>query len=216
MVKQNSNGMIEQLSGNCKTCSSYYNTKNDNLLFGITMDCKCDSDLNFYKLYRVDVGMSRGFDVFSNYKSLIDDIEYLKFFESDFSMSISTIDENDIYTTEYDIYSNSYNTKFNEVIEIDCDTESIVESVVEDSESDSSECQIIVNNDIIETTKKQLIQKFLNIFISRIPQVLQIDKNEISIIRATLKNIYRNQPRLILHELSKNAILMKIIDDGGL
>lgn len=190
------NGMIERLVQPSKTAYSYYNTKNDNLIFGITMDCACNTKPNFHKLYRVDVGTSRGFDIFSNYKTLFEEIDYLNFFEVGYTgFHFGLILEEDLPFTATEE-------------KIEQDVPDSVSIVVEDSDDDAEALTI-------DLTKKGLIREFLKTFLSRIPQVLEINGTDVIIVRATLKNIYINQRRSVLNELAKNYHLMKVIMDGG-
>lgn len=186
------NGLIERLVQPSKTAFSYYNTKNDNLIFGMTMDCPCISKPNFYKLYRVDVGTSRAFDIFRNYKTLFDDIEYLDFFEGSCT-----------------------GFQFGLILDDNLPFASIEEKDIQNKESIVTHDDDVAEAITIELTKHGLIKEFLKTFLSRIPQVLEINETEIVIIRATLKNIYMNQQRSVLNELLKNHHLMKVVMDGG-
>lgn len=187
------NGLIERLVFPSKSAYSYYNNTKDNLIFGITMDCKCDhhSKTDFHKLYRVDIGASRAFDMFSNYKMLFDEIEYLNFFENDsfvFQFGLE-LDENLPFVS-------TPNTK-----------ELSTQKPVDLNSNDTQEKT--------KSIKNSLIKNFLKTFLSRIPQVLEINNNEITIIRTTLKNIFKNQPRHIMTQLAKNKYLMQVIENGG-
>lgn len=217
-VIQDNNGMIEKLVQPSKTSHSYYKTKNDNLIFGITMDCKCNFRPNFHKLYRVDVGSSRGFDVFSkdHYKALFEEIDFLNFFESDFKgFNFCTMleDNQPFALTEPINKNNSQNLiRFSPLTDITSN---------ENENNNESECESVLSDEsdneasTLELTKKSLIEDFLKIFISRIPQVLEIHGNKTVIIRSTLKNIYINQHRSVMKELAKNHHIAKVINEGG-
>jgi hypothetical protein len=209
-VKQEGNELVERLIPPSVTGSSYYNTKNDNLIFGITMDCPCNKRKNFHKLYKVDVGTSRGFDVFSNYKNLFDEIEYLNFFEVGFSGSSFglILDDNLPFTSQISIEDDLPFASPNENAQSFPDDDSTMD-YVSVTESDGAEASTI------ELTKRNLIREFLKEFISRIPQVLEINNGETSIVRATLKNIYMYQKRRVLNELAKNHHLIQVIMNGG-
>lgn len=191
VLHDESNDMIERLIEPCVVGYSHYNTKHNNLIFGITIDCKSNTKPNFYKLYRVDVGVSRGFDVYSDYQTLFEQLDVLESLEDLFCNSNS--DQN------YPIWNNSE----------DC-TDCILDINSSDESTDEHEHQSI------ENIKRTLTINFLKMFISRCPQVLEINQNTTSIVRATLKNILINQPRTVMNKLVKNKYLMKIVQDGGI
>jgi hypothetical protein len=163
-------GMVERVIPPSKTGQSYYNDKFDNLIFGITMDCPHETH-GTHRLYKVDVGASRGFDSFTNYKQIYDDIDYLNFL--------------------------NFSTGCN----MDC------------SYDEESHDQTLIQTDNINID--HIIKNFMKTFISRIPQVLEINGNSINIIRSTIKNIYMNQRRYILNDLLKNYFLMDTVQKGG-
>lgn len=196
-VTVSEDGMTERLTKPSFTGCSYYNSKTDNLIFGITMDCPHHSHKGTHKLYKVDVGCSRGFDVFTNYEKLFDEIDFLEFFGT----NIAESSIHDIHETT--IVSKTQETKS---VEFDEEVTMIFNENIYDAE-------------LIKETKKLLIKEFIKTFLSRVPQVLEIkrsnDNVDIQIVRATIKNIYLNQPRHVLNELLKTSYLREIVENGG-
>ena len=233
------NDMIERLIPPSLSSAPYYTSKSDNLIFGITMSVPCDCKNKLHKLYKVDVGTSRCFDVFSNYQSLLTDIENLDFCENnnyitDLSLVIDNeelpfiingdFNENDnseLLQIEYK--SENYNND-TELLRIDCQDENddydVKLSISDDNYDEVTELQTIQNSYLnssfsTELSKYFLIKKFLYEFISRSPQILEINNNDISIVRASLKNIVFNQPRHILNLLLQNKYIMETVQNGG-
>jgi hypothetical protein len=177
------NKLTERLVPPSKTSEPYYNDKHDNLIFGITMDCYNESNKT-HKLYRVDVGSSRGFDIFTNYKEFMISLAYIDFFEKEFN-----------------------NDDFGLILDYD---------YINDQFFDNGDSYKQNNSKKLEEYKIEFIKKFFQIMMSRTPQVLEINKNSITIVRATIRNIYKNQKRNVVDTILQTPFISNVVNEGGL